>query len=207
MPAPALPVLSLPEVFHVGSMDAADKGCRGPSYEGHGLSVSLHPDAWIHIARLGGHPTWTLTCGTGAFLDVHALDDVTRTTILDWGVRSGWLERVVVFDVSWFDDELDTDVYSSFLSREDAAAEADALEVEEVTSRDTVAATELLAARTGTSDLASAPDMAVVVFVTDMTGLDGAWWNDTLSPETLSAPRGVIVPERLRRWAAVRSHG
>lgn len=42
------------KLVHVGSLRAADKGCRGDSYEGHGLSVSECPAAWVEIASLGG---------------------------------------------------------------------------------------------------------------------------------------------------------
>ena len=45
-------VLTEGSVFHVGTFDLSTKGAHG-DLEGRGLSVSLVPDAWRSIARLG----------------------------------------------------------------------------------------------------------------------------------------------------------
>lgn len=43
-----LPLLELDSVFHIGTLDPVDKGARGSSLEGHGLSVSLCPEEGEH---------------------------------------------------------------------------------------------------------------------------------------------------------------
>lgn len=51
--SPEMPVLAgapvpprtFEALFHVGTLRPEDKGCDGPSWEGHGLSVSVHPAA------------------------------------------------------------------------------------------------------------------------------------------------------------------
>lgn len=70
-----VPPRTFEALFHVGTLRPEDKGCDGPSWEGHGLSVSVHPAAWTRIARLGGRPTWKLVNDQARFVDVHALTD------------------------------------------------------------------------------------------------------------------------------------
>ena len=57
-----VPVLRLPLVYHVGSLDPSRRGeLHRTSQEGPCLSVSLCPGSWAEIARLGGsvqeHPS------------------------------------------------------------------------------------------------------------------------------------------------------
>ena len=103
-----LPIIELLTVHHIGSFDPRDKGGRGESYEGVGLSVSLHPDAWMAIARLGGLPEWSLTApdGGGRFLDVHALTVPQRGEIESWAQATDLTRNEPRWEVSWVDAEV-----------------------------------------------------------------------------------------------------
>jgi hypothetical protein len=66
-------------------------------------------------------------------------------------------------------------------------------------------ATAALSERIGFEiDPALAVELAITCWVEDTTALEGVWWADQLAPEILSAPRGVILPGRLRGWSIER---
>src|SRR3546814_7378418 len=88
-----VPLVSFDALWHRGTMDAADKGCRGESHEGHGLSVSTDPDAWEEIAKLGGEPLWELSRDGNRFLDAHGLSECHRRTMSDWAESEGLAVR------------------------------------------------------------------------------------------------------------------
>ncbi|WP_408903414.1 hypothetical protein [Methylobacterium radiotolerans] len=63
-----VPIIELGRVHHVGSLDPARWGSlHRSSQEGPCLSVSLCPDAWTGIARLGGCDPHTLGRDGGIF--------------------------------------------------------------------------------------------------------------------------------------------
>ena len=175
---------------------------RRGSYEGAGLSVSRHPNAWMAIAR--GHVSgsvYELTKSGNRFLDYHAIPYELITSIRDWGIREGYVEAVTHFRVKYYDDEWEEERYMDFASREEAIEEvelmdADPEEIEVIT--DALKASPKLDART----LGAGDDLEalVPVWVEDMTDLDGVWWQDSFDPDRLSAPRGVIVPSKLAEW-------
>ena len=41
---------------------------------------------------------------------------------------------------------------------------------------------------------------AALLEIANDAGLDGVWWNETLDPYGLSAPRGAIHRAKLNRW-------
>lgn len=189
-------------VYHVGTLDPAHKGCHGPSHEGNGLSVSLHPDEWTAIAQLGGLPRWALARRGGFFLDFHELTDTQRDLIRDWAIEHGYLEAITVWQVRRYDDELEDTVCFLFDTHEEAYAEFDSTDDDAGLSPvDGVRALPKLDERMGFKvDLAGAFDAAVLVWVEETTQLDGIWWDDLLDEERLSAPRGVITLSALPHW-------
>lgn len=89
-----LPSRSFSTLAHVGTFDPGRKAARlSRSYEGGiGLSMSVHPDDWTRIAKLGGAPTHWLTRNVGQdfrLLDAHAIEDDDRAEIEQWAVDNG----------------------------------------------------------------------------------------------------------------------
>lgn len=204
-----LPLLLIPKLFHVGSLDADDKGCRAPSNEGNGLSVSLHPEAWTSIARLGGFPTWevSLPSGAGRFLDSHALTKEQNGRVEQWAVEQGLLTPQERWEASWLDeDDVGPDdkprrVSFLFNTKAEALSEYEESEVEvSVVPTTILCATEKAHARCGfnINDMNSV-DIATTFYAEDHD-LDGVWWNDRLAVHALLAPRGVINVTRLAAW-------
>lgn len=200
--------ISFSKLYHVGTLRLSDKAqVFSQSQEGHGLSVSEHPQAWIAIARLGGLPTWQLTRVGNQFLDYHALTEGNRQSILEWAISTGLVSMQVRWRASYFDDELGEDLQVIEQSKASALAELgceDESELDEGQTIDEVlipVATESLAAYLHFRPAEMwVPDMIAVAYADQVLQLDGVFWNDTLAPANLSAPRAVILPEKLALW-------
>src|SRR3546814_10515345 len=110
-----VPLVSFDALWHRGTMDAADKGCRGESHEGHGLSVSTDPDAWEEIAKLGGEPLWELSRDGNRFLDAHGLSECHRRKMSDWAESEGLAVRADAWRWSRYDDAARSEEHTSEL--------------------------------------------------------------------------------------------
>lgn len=213
-----IPLVHLASVYHVGSLDPSRRGSlHGSSQEGPCLSVSLCPEAWTSIARLGGSRLHEMRRDDAAFLDVLAAMEDPELG----GVIVGWAEAevLVVFREQWkawrYDDEMEQWGYMLLDTRAEAEEEIDefsrgpdggpALEL-----RMGYAATPELHRRLGIEpfDDAFALDFAAMLWARDaapqLVGrtLDGVWFREDHAPEHMSAPRGGIFPEALRDWSA-----
>lgn len=200
IPDPTFPIWRIREVWHTGTLDPADK--RKGSYEGAGLSVSRHPDAWESIARgrLQG-VRHRLICPTGCFLDAHRMRRRHRQAIQAWALAEGYVEARPIYRFSEYDDELERRVQSEFTTREEAVREADGKRVRAVAgliARPTFSARSL----TDWPIVDISRDLAAL-YAEDVLDLDGVWWDDTLDEVCLTAPCGVIAPSRVRRWTVV----
>lgn len=201
--AATLPTLTAKVVWHVGTMDPESKGTT--SFEGAGLSVSVHPKAWRAIAKLGGLDLWRLTNPNGKFLDARKLTKSEKQAIIQWGVENQYVALQTTYRV-WSTDEDGEEQYMEVPTREDAEEEAygDDTAIEEVS--DAAIGTAKLVQRgknpSVTRDLVGVFDILLTVWVEDTTDLDGVWWKERLDVLGLSAPRGVIVPSRVANWKA-----
>jgi hypothetical protein len=214
-----IPIVELGRVYHVGSLDPALRGSlHRSSQEGPCLSVSLCPDAWTAIARLGGSGLYALERDGGAFLDVHAAmsDPAVRETIVRWAESEG----LIVYRERWkawvLDEETEEWMHFDVDTREDAEAEVD----EFATGPDGGPAIELSMGYVATEELgrrlgcgrfddAFAMDFVAMAWARDaapmLTGrtFDGVWFREEYAPERHSAPRGGIFPDALQEWAPI----
>ena len=203
VPPPALPVIRLERVMHVGDLDASAK--RTDSYEGSGLSVSLHPDEWREIARgFVGGSTWQLEKKGASFVDAHALADSDRDLILEWACAQELCLAADVFELRLYDDELDATTTQTFATRREAEDE----NVDEIPDAIVMvpgfASTPRLdsMARQSRPALGAAHVLDLVLpILAEQLGLDGVWWDDDLDVARLSAPRGMITTAKLAEWS------
>lgn len=196
------PTRTYAEVTHIGMFDAAER--NNWSLEGDGLSVSVNPDEWRSIAKLGGKPEWTITRSDGKplqFLDAHKLTKKQRNQIEDWAVESGIAENVTAYVYTYYDDEFEEEMSMTFESRKEAEDQAgfDWMSEEEqsdanIEEVDVLRLTEKYRQRGSEID---DTDLIVSVWADQQTELDGVWWDDTLDPSRMSAPRGVIFTSHL----------
>jgi len=203
----SLPLKALSRVYHVGTMNAVDKGCRGASFEGSGLSVSLHPTEWVRIAKLGGLPTFVLSKSDGLFLDFCKLGPAQRAALIQWAEGFGWVTHVARWQVSWLDEDAGTRCQMLACTAEEARLEVEDLEEScvEVQSSETsvpVLTSKALKRLGFVPPELSTPDILATFLAEDTESLDGVWWDEELAPSNLSAPRGVISANKLRTWSA-----
>lgn len=195
-----LPTIHLPTVYHVGSLNPADK--RPNSYEGAGLSVSIHPDEWRQIARgsVSGD-CWRLDKPDALFLDAHALGRIRRRQILTWAENAGLATPAFLWRWTYWDDELDGDVTFTFGSLKAARHEREDSRSGTIRRSHGHRSTEKLLALT-LQDRPSFDVLGLVLplWTREVAKLDGVWWSDRLDPACYSAPRGVIDSQDLCRW-------
>lgn len=226
-----VPVLELPTVFHIGTLDPALRGAHhhSTSQEGAGLSVSLCPAAWRRIARLGGTPLQQLSREGALFLDLHGMDDVMRDAVSSWAEAEDLARREVRFLAWSFDDESDRWHAFSCGSREEAIGElADDLDGDEptkerlslpeedggppggslVSEEVSLMLTEAGVARaSGYQPGGDATDIAAMFYAEDvlrpeMPELVGVWWRDDYDPMAYTAPKGAILPCCVQEFVA-----
>lgn len=208
-----IPVLLINKVFHIGTLDPAEKGrVHQGSLEGSCLSVSRCPLAWRSIARLGGLPLWELHKEGATFLNVLALEPglALREDIETWGVRQGYAKRQALWRTWMYDSEADSWGYMLFESEAEAVNEA-----QDESGPDDGPVTEkveelvglgALCTRMGFSSLKdrNAFDLVAIAWAEDtLPQVDGVWWTEDYDPAGLSAPRGGIFPSRVRDWTAM----
>lgn len=210
-------MIQLDKLYHVGIFDSKLKGTthNASSQEGNGLSVSIHPEEWREIARLGEDPLWELEPkDAGVFVDHHALTDAHWQRVMEWATENGYATPTQVVRASWHDEELDERRYFEFdLSEPDAMerAQAEADDREDDDPRiekhagwkSTTALDERIGYALETSMVQS---MVLTLYTEDVLyatdKAQGVWWEDTLDVQGLSAPRGVIHLQALSTWAS-----
>jgi len=194
-----IPTKSFKQLYHVGNLDASKK--REGSYEGAGLSVSTHPDAWRRIAKgFVTGDTYVLQKSGNKFLSANNLNKTAKSEIQQWAVKSGLLEPSIVYRVSYYDDELDSEVYSDYDSYEQAKIEADdESDIKKIAG--SYKPTDKLKTLTKNPRMTptSVIDYVLPLYAEEL-GYDGVWWQDTLDIGKFSAPRGVIVPSKIATW-------
>ncbi|WP_371436229.1 hypothetical protein [Polaromonas sp.] len=212
----AWPTVDLKSVFHVGALDPSKKGQthNSTSLEGNGLSVSLDPDAWRHIASLGGEQTWMLTQEKAAsFLDAAQMSQEHWGDVMAWAQRVDLVEPTEIVEVSWFDDEAQSRVTCEYDAADIKSHETALMEMHEhqdmaarIRNFNGFRSTPSLDQRIGfLVDVALVKDMVLTLYVEDVLyptqRVQGVWWHAELDIYALSASRGVIHPQALAEWA------
>lgn len=216
-----IPVLELPEVWHVGTLRAADRGrLHSTSLEGAGLSVSLCPEAWQAIARLGGSPIHRMAREGSVFLDILGLDEPVQEEIRSWSIAEGLAEACPRF-VAWnFDDEDDCWRGTEHATADEALDELMGDEPDDFDgdrpppggSRIQITSSLLLTAAGSKRSMAYSRevdgfDIVAMFWAEDVLAgtcpdLVGVWWQKRFDPGALSAPRGALFPDRLKDFRA-----
>jgi hypothetical protein len=193
-------ILDFKTLFHVGTMNPEDKGITYKySYEGNGLSVSLEPERWIQIAKLGGFPTWKLHNNKNtSFLDFHSLSDQQIEEIKEWG--KDLFTEVECYLVESYNEE-EEQCFFSFDTRAEAEEEArdfdNSVDEHLISSTTRIKASDLLKERVNIRDNDCALDLVISEWA-EAHGFDGIWWEDEYG--YYSCPRGVIFKDRVNQW-------
>ena len=190
-------------VYHVGQLDPSKKAHL--SHETNlGISVSEVPKAWRAITPLAGE-YYKFTNPHGRFLDKHALSEKDKRIILEWGDDMGLIEKSTVYKVTYYDDEMESDISSLYRSREEAEREAETPEdIEEVSDYYTPTSRFNKIIGWKISPV-MAEDYLIILYAHEKLNVDGVWFDDDLDVLRYSAPRGTIFDNRLKNWKIERT--
>lgn len=210
-----VPVLLADRVYHIGNLDRTLRGAQGESLEGHLLSVSTCPAAWRSIAKLGGLPLNEMSQPTPAFfLDMHLVqeDVALRELITAWGIKNGLAANTELWKTWFLDGDTEEWNFFTFTTQQQALLEV----IEDGDAGPTGGPpVESFEALVGT------PKLGEIVLLRDVSGQDafdyvamlwahetfpemaGVWWDESLDPWSLSAPRGGIFPDRIAEFSMV----
>jgi hypothetical protein len=191
--------------------------------------VSLCPEAWTRIVKLGGRPCHKLSMPGAAFLCVTSLAQAELDSIRSWAVEQGFLEPVEAWRGHYWDDEDEAWRWCDMPTREQAEAEvlssSGADDLDEILEEHGSPEGRELVMRIGTWHLTaagsarspgmgneSATDAAIMLWVEDVArpaypALVGLWWHEDYDPDRLSAPRGAILPSALPLFEVIRLRG
>lgn len=192
--------VTLNNLFHVGTMNPADKWIRGLSHEGAGISVSSVPEVWRSLARLGDCPLWRCEKRGHQFLDAHSMQPEEKSHVYIWARDEKFVEPVPLWELTYFDDELNAPVHSLYPTKAEALSEAD--EGAEVTETLGWKGTSTFVQRLNAPREVPAILLfdILLTFLAEDAGLDGVFWDDELDPFRYSAPRAVIALPCINSW-------
>ena len=194
---------SFKKLWHIGTFDPKEKG-KG-SLEGAGLSVSVNPEEWQYIARLGGD-LWELAKPGNRFVNFHRVTKAQKKQITNWGTENGYVEPIELYRAEWWDEEDQETRYSDFIDEREAKREVGGMEGMDAKYYPVPGGglnpTEKLVGRSKQlrGDPMMAWDMLLTVYAEDELDCDGVWWDDKLDQYALSAPRGVIFANKVPSW-------
>lgn len=193
----SLPIIRLSTLYHVGTLDIANK--KPHTFEGTGgLSVSTEPDAWRRINRgqtFGD--THRLTKKTGLFLDASKLEQEQLDSLMTWGVQNELLCPCQQYSYSYFDDEMEEDL--TFYFDSEAEAEAESEGEHEIIKVDSFKGSNKFAEIVGHANKDNL-SLITVAFCLMETNLDGVYWDAEVDVLRYTAPRGIILQNKLNEW-------
>jgi hypothetical protein len=213
----AIPVKFIPAVTHLGELDlkARPPSDARNSYEGGCISVSIHPEAWDRIAKLGDAQPWKLTLADAAYLDIHALNNLQIMEATSWAEENELGERQTAWKAWFYDSEVYEWRYMLCATEEEAAQNADDSgdmpphlenigldQPVEQANVWTLTAKGAARAAVRHHTLDDSLDHLISFWAEDvirakLPNLVGVWWNELYEPDNLSAPRGGIFPSSI----------
>lgn len=213
-----LPIMKFDKLEHVGS---PDEHKPNSSLEGCLLSVSLHPEEWMVIARSLKGTTWALSLYKEKLrlIDFHGIKararkNATRPSgesLLQLALQHGLVCKTKGYHISWYDDEAEDTRYIAITDREEAELEAQE-EGRTMKVVDIHIATPKLEAywmaRHHESMGSQEADMAALAYLAEWCNFHhGIWWEDTYDPHNLSCPRGGLFQSTLHNLTITLTNG
>lgn len=200
--------VSLSPVWHVGNL-SGNRIKPYISYEGMGISVSVHPQAWEDIMRRDGSATgeqlttYRLENPTAEFYFVDPTADLSRER--EWCLEHRFVSERPGYQVSYV-NHLDELAYFRLVDEDRSHAEADArhgtVEPRNILQLDTLGITyweEAFDQPPLEADPVLIEGLLPVWFAREQD-YDGVWWDERLDPANFSAPRGTIFQARLESF-------
>jgi hypothetical protein len=198
-----IPTISAKNLWHWGTLQSERKFEAGKSWEGNLFSMSACPEAWRAIGRFGGYELHVQSDPT-VMLDMRSvlhgttsLDKGIRNLITLWALERKLLEYTEIFQISWFDDELDENVTAQYRTQEEAEIERGDEEDDYkiITSSIQLISTSTLNLRHGfRANEIHGMEFAVIDWAKEHIAqhVMGVYWTGRLDPLAYTAPKAGI---------------
>jgi hypothetical protein len=196
-----MPLISKEEVFHVGQLDRSLK--QKGSLEGSGLSISTEPRAWVKINPFTGGKLFQLVKKENLFLDFYALTEEQEKVMIEWGIKEGHVIPAPIYRITYYDDEMESELCMIFHKKENAEEEAENYEVEIEEEIGFISTSQLEERVMSHSTLIAPLDLLSTLYAEEVLAIDGVWWEEKLDVFRYSAPRGVISNAKLKEWETI----
>lgn len=193
-----IPTISAKNLWHWGTLQSERKFEAGKSWEGSLFSMSACPEAWRAIGRFGGSELHVRSEPT-VMLDMHSVlygktshDKALRNMITTWALEQGLVKYESIFQLSWFDDELDHTVAFECRTLEEAESERDDDDDKSITPLTKLISTSTLNLRHGFGENEiHGLEFAVIDWAKAYVAqhVMGVYWDEKLDPLGYSAPR------------------
>jgi len=196
-----LPTVTFPKgkLFHVGKMNKALK--RKNSLEGRGLSVSTQPNEWATITSLPGN-IYSIHKNGNKFIDARSLSNHQIEQIQNWAIQDKLIEPSTIYRYTFSSGEDGEEMYTDATTKDELIRDYDAEEDEITVINNSIKPTQKLKQLSMNHDMTGGNDTIdyVLPLYAEYDNYDGVWWNDTLDVLSYSAPRGVIVPSKIKEF-------
>lgn len=170
------------------------------NFEGKGLSISFHPDAWRRIARgqVSGS-TYCLTRHDGKFA-VMKSEDIEILKL--WGLNKGLVTQENSYSYTYWDDDLDRELVDYFDSMNEAldSWECDESDIEKTTILKPTIKLKTALAPIKICEHDPYQYLFGLYIKEHHPELDGVWFDHILDVAALSAPAGLIFDDKVYLW-------
>lgn len=201
-----IPTISAKSLWHWGDLDIKDRYKNGVSLEGNLFSMSACPRAWQQIARLGGS-SLHVRDQDSTLLDMHSILDGTdrnakqlRQRIEDWAIKEKLIEYREVYQISEYDDELESCRIFEFTTLAEAEREAQEADGEITAIKKLIGTQKLNMSHHQLESTLLGFEYAVIDWAREHISdtVLGVYWDEKLDPLAYSAPRaGMFDPKTL----------
>lgn len=181
-------------LYHIG--DLTNKQQRDNSYESNTLSVSVHPEEWIKIAKLGGKNKYSLFKSNAKFLNIISVenDNLLMKNITNWGILNNYIYLDTLYKVSYYDDEMECELISLYNTHLEAEKEAPTPEDITVIKNSLLSTQNLNDKRNNGKEIEPINVKRFLIFqyAQEALKLDGIWIDSKLDVYNYQAPAGGI---------------
>lgn len=178
------------DLHHLGNLNISERS--GSSLEGNALSVSPCPDAWAKIHRIPSNQVHSIK--PDYFIDMFKAEGSGFIEkAIEFCINNKFVKAAKKYSISWFDDELDSEVTAIFDTKEEATLESDAMETE-ISPVDTFDATDKMLTFFDQKSIycTSINDFMLMLYFIKNHNIKNFYWDEKLDVYAYSAPRGAM---------------
>lgn len=193
--------LSIKKVFHIGSMEEGNR--RSHNFEGKGLSVSITPREWLRICRGNISGQSNQLFNPNARFALFFLNEELERELILFGLKNNYIKEQNVYVYNYYDDEMEEELQSIFISKEDALEELEEDELENLELIKKYKSSSLLKKTLSPVDINEYNPFRNIfsLYIQEKhKNIDGIWYNSDIDVLRYQAPSGLIFDHKIECW-------